>query len=63
MPLRGTARWIGDELLIELFTHAADREMHLCDYWSVSPDGETLTMEHRDDDLAGQITILHRADE
>ena len=30
------------------------------DYWSVSDDGQTLTMAHRDDDLAGQITVLQR---
>lgn len=30
------------------------------DHWSVSDDGQTLTMAHRDDDLAGQMTILKR---
>ena len=30
------------------------------DYWSLSDDGQTLTMAHRDDDLAGQITVLER---
>jgi hypothetical protein len=26
--------------------------------WSLSSDGQTLTMEHRNDDLAGQLTVL-----
>jgi hypothetical protein len=29
--------------------------------WSLSPDGQTLSMEHRRDDLAGQRTVLDRA--
>jgi hypothetical protein len=32
----------------------------LRDYWSLSDDGQTLTMAHRDDDLAGQTTVLER---
>jgi hypothetical protein len=35
--------------------------MHFCDYWSLSPNGQTLSMEHRNDDLAGQKTVLERA--
>ena len=35
-------------------------EMHYKDHSSLSDDGATLTMAHRDDDFAGQTTILHR---
>jgi hypothetical protein len=38
-----------------------DRALHFKDYWSLSADGATLTMAHRDDDLAGQTSVLHRA--
>jgi hypothetical protein len=37
------------------------REAHFRDFWSLSSDGQTLIMEHRDDDLAGQITFLEKA--
>lgn len=30
------------------------------DYWSLSSDGQKLIMEHRGDDLAGQITFLQK---
>lgn len=56
------SRWIGDELLIESRVDQSGRELHFCDYWAVSPDGRRLTMEHRDDDLAGQVTVLERLD-
>jgi hypothetical protein len=59
-PIRGSARWVGEELLIESWIQLGDREVHFCDFWSLSPDGQTLTMEHRDDHLAGQITIFDR---
>lgn len=54
------ARWTGPELLIESRVAQAGRELRFRDYWFLSNDGSTLTMEHRDDDLAGQITILRR---
>lgn len=60
-PIRANVRWQGDELLIEVWVNAGDREMHLCDYWSLSTDGQTLLMEHRNDDLAGQRVMLRRA--
>jgi hypothetical protein len=65
--VRGTdwvsrSHWVGRELLIESeVSHAAGR-MHFRDYWSLSDDGRRLTMEHRDDDLAGQVTVLDRID-
>lgn len=60
---RSQLRWEGSELLIESWVNQVGREMHFRDYWSVSNDGDTLTMEHRDDDLAGQITILRKEHE
>jgi hypothetical protein len=60
---RSRLRWIGQELLIESWVKHANREFHFRDFWSLSADGQALTMEHRDDDLAGQITILERQPE
>ncbi len=59
--MRTEARWEGRELVLESTMEPAGRKMHYKDYWSLSDDGQTLTMEHRDDDLAGQISILERA--
>ena len=59
-PVRGGARWDGEELVIETWIQFGAREMHFCDYWSLSSDGQTLIMQHRNDDLAGQLTILDR---
>ena len=53
-------RWLDSELLIESWVRHPGREMHLCDYWSLSSDRRVLTMEHRDDDLRGQVTVLDR---
>jgi hypothetical protein len=36
------------------------REFYFKDHWSLSDNGRTLTMAHRDDDLAGQISILEK---
>lgn len=58
--VRGQAQWRGEELVIELWMRHGDREIYLCDCWSLSPDRQTLTMEHRDDALAGQVTFLRR---
>jgi hypothetical protein len=60
-PIRGTAQWQGDELVIESWMQFGSKEMHFCDHWSLGADTRTLTMEHRRGDLAGQITILDRA--
>jgi hypothetical protein len=58
--VRGGARWEVEELVIESWMKFGTREMHFCDYWSLSSDGQTLSMEHREDDLAGQLTVLDR---
>lgn len=56
------SRWIENELLIESDVSHAGRQMHFRDYWFLSDDGRRLTMEHRGDDLDGQITVLDRID-
>jgi hypothetical protein len=61
--VRGNARWEGEELVIESWMQMGTRELHFCDYWSLSRDDQTLSMEHRNDDLAGQLTVLDRAGE
>jgi hypothetical protein len=61
-PVRGSAKWEGNELVIESWMQFGAREMHFCDCWSLSPDKQTLIMEHRNDDLAGQMTILDRVE-
>jgi hypothetical protein len=59
--LRGRATWKGEELVIESWMEIGTRAVHFCDCWSLSPDRKTLIMEHRNDDLAGQITFFDRA--
>ena len=59
--VRGSARWQGDELVVETWLQFGARTIHFRDCWSLSSDGQTLFMEHRDDDLAGQLTVLNRA--
>ena len=60
-PIRGAVRWEGDELVIETWVQLGSGEMHLCDRWSLSTDGRTLAMEHRDGELAGQRTVFDRS--
>jgi hypothetical protein len=60
-PVRGSATWEGEELVIEWCSQVGAREMHFCDSWSLSADRQTLSMKHRKGDLAGQLTILERA--
>ena len=55
------AHWEGNELVIESTLKAGERELHFRDHWSLSSDAQTLTMAHRDDDLAGQISVLEKA--
>ncbi len=58
---RTRARWEGMELVIESWMKTSGREVHFKDHWSLSGDGRTLTMAHRDDDLAGQISVLEKS--
>jgi hypothetical protein len=62
IPVRGSAKWDGDELVLESWVQLGTREWHLRDCWSLSGDRQTLMMEHRDDDLAGQVAILERTE-
>jgi hypothetical protein len=57
---RTHARWEGTELVIESRMKTPGREFHFKDHWSLADDGRTLTMAHRDDDLAGQISVLEK---
>ena len=58
---RSRARWNGSELIIESVLTTGTRIFRFSDHWSLSSDGHTLQMAHRDDDLAGQIAVLERA--
>ena len=57
---RSRLQWVGSELLIESKVSVGGQERHFRDFWSVAEDGKTLIMEHRGDDLPGQITFLER---
>jgi hypothetical protein len=61
--LISSAVWQGDELLIESSAQVGERKLHFRDFWSLAEGGATLRMEHRDDDLAGQLAIFERAAE
>lgn len=59
--LRGTSlkmqvRWSGAEMIVES-TYGG---MEFRDHWSLSDDGRTLMMEHRDDAMTGQYTVFER---
>ena len=58
--MRSSCQWVDGELLVESWVVLRDRDWHTRDFWSLSEDGQTLTIEHRDGDLAGQITRLER---
>lgn len=58
---RTRAHWDRMELVIESSMKAPDREFNFKDCWSLSSDGRMLTMAHRNDDLAGQISVLEKA--
>ena len=51
------ARWVGAELVIESALDAVGHTLSFKDHWSLSEDGQTLTMAHRDDALTGQIVV------
>jgi len=59
-----TATWMDDELVIESRIDAGGkRPAHFRDHWSLSDDGTELRMEHRGDDIAGQLAVLERVTE
>jgi len=55
------AHWNGSELVIDSVLRTPDRTFHFSDHWSLSSDGQTLQMAHRDDDLAGQVAVFEKA--
>src|SRR5260370_17111511 len=59
LQVRSRSRWVGTELLIESWMNFGGREGHFRDYWSLSPDGGTLMMEHQHNNLPGPTPILH----
>lgn len=59
-PVCVAARWEGIELVIESWIRLSAREAHFCDHWSLSRDGQILSMEHRSGDLLGQLTVFDR---
>lgn len=61
--MRSRCEWMERELLVESWVSLRGRDWHTRDFWSLSEDGQTLTMQHRDGDLAGQITLLQRTDQ
>jgi hypothetical protein len=58
---RTHAQWEGTELVIESRMKMLDHEVYFKDHWSLSDNGRTLTMAHRDDDLAGLISVHEKA--
>jgi len=49
--------------VIESRMRRPDREFYCRGHWSLSDDGRTLTMAHRDGDLARQVSVLERGSE
>jgi hypothetical protein len=47
--------------VIESWLETPGCQLHFKVHWSLSGDGQTLTMAHRDDDLAGRIVVHDRA--
>ena len=54
-------RWEEDELVIETWLELGARTMHFCDSGRYLPMVRLWRWEHRDDNLAGQLTVLKRA--
>jgi len=59
-PVDALARWQGEELLVETWVASGVTKAYFCDCWALSPDGQTLIMEHRNDALAGQRVVLEK---
>jgi hypothetical protein len=55
------AHWSGSELVVDSVLTTPNRIFHFSDHWSLSSDGQTLQMAHRDDDLAGQVAVFEKA--
>ena len=64
LTMVSTAAWIDNDLVIESRVEGGGKtSAHFRDHWSLSDDGTELRMEHRDDDIAGQLTVLERVTE
>ncbi|MGD0190150.1 MAG: hypothetical protein ABSD74_05375 [Rhizomicrobium sp.] len=64
LTMVSTAMWEDDELVIDSHVETGgERPLHFRDHWSLSAGGEELRMEHRDDDIAGQLSVLERVGE
>ncbi len=59
-PIRGRSHWAGEELVIETWMTHGEREFYFRDCWSLSGNGRRLQMEHRDDSLTGQFSVLDK---
>jgi hypothetical protein len=60
VQFRSRSHWTQEVLVIESWISVGGRNCYFRDHWSSSPDGQILTVEHRDDDLAGQMTVLEK---
>ena len=60
VQFRSRSHWTKEVLVIESWISVGGRNCHFRDHWSLSADGQILTMEHRDDDLAGQMMVLEK---
>jgi hypothetical protein len=64
LTMVSTAVWTDDELVIESRVETGgEKPLHFRDHWSLSDDRDELRMEHRDDDIAGQLSVLYRVAE
>ena len=64
LNMHSTASWVGEELVIDSrIDTGGGKPLHFRDHWSLSEDGTELRMEHRDDDIAGQLAVLERVAE
>ena len=60
IPMVTKQRWEGDILIIEGTIESPAKHLWVKDHWFLAESGKTLIMEHRDDDLAGQRSVMVR---
>jgi hypothetical protein len=61
--LKCRSYWAGVELVMESDLDGPDGPTTFRDYWSLDPREDRLIMEHRDDPLAGNRSVLTRLSE
>jgi hypothetical protein len=54
------ARWMGNDLVVEMRFESGGDDVALRERWSLSGDGTRLTMTHKGDVLTGQTVIFDR---